>query len=286
MTTQLARGWKLLPITLGPQASCQPRFPRYERRRGSTRCRARRRYADPRSRARRGHQGRRVGHGAGHRAGQHPLVRPRGLRPHQHRVPRVGAGLPQRVDPADQGARLRLRRLLQRGSGIKMLDDARVNRPTAFVLPDQIWMARWDGGANTRRRTSAPTGGSRTRGSSSTRAGTTRPGAASRSTSTATTSTSAAARSPRRRPTAAASPSASPATPRSAAGRQRGAARRQVKALQCLLQEQASTPGVTGSSTPRPQGRQRLAGAPQAPGAAGWTRATGCRSSPPATPRC
>lgn len=27
--TQLARGWKLLPITLGPQASCSTRFPRY-----------------------------------------------------------------------------------------------------------------------------------------------------------------------------------------------------------------------------------------------------------------
>ena len=30
VSTQLARGWKLLPITLGPQASCQPRFPRYD----------------------------------------------------------------------------------------------------------------------------------------------------------------------------------------------------------------------------------------------------------------
>ncbi|MGA8847832.1 MAG: glycoside hydrolase domain-containing protein, partial [Nocardioides sp.] len=26
---QLQKGWRLLPITLGPQASCQPRFPRY-----------------------------------------------------------------------------------------------------------------------------------------------------------------------------------------------------------------------------------------------------------------
>ena len=35
------------------------------------------------------------------------------------------------------------------GSGILALDDARVNRPDAFVLPDQIWLARWDGKANT-----------------------------------------------------------------------------------------------------------------------------------------
>src|SRR3954451_22214382 len=27
--TQLANGWRLLPITMGPQASCNPRFPRY-----------------------------------------------------------------------------------------------------------------------------------------------------------------------------------------------------------------------------------------------------------------
>jgi peptidoglycan hydrolase-like protein with peptidoglycan-binding domain len=35
------------------------------------------------------------------------------------------------------------------GSGIRMLDDARVDEPTAYHLPDQIWIARWDGAANT-----------------------------------------------------------------------------------------------------------------------------------------
>ena len=35
------------------------------------------------------------------------------------------------------------------GSGIKSLDDARVLRPGTFTLPDQIWIARWDGQANT-----------------------------------------------------------------------------------------------------------------------------------------
>ncbi len=29
ITTQLQNGWRLLPITLGPQAPCNPRFPRY-----------------------------------------------------------------------------------------------------------------------------------------------------------------------------------------------------------------------------------------------------------------
>jgi hypothetical protein len=35
------------------------------------------------------------------------------------------------------------------GSGIKDLDDARVSRPTAFTLPDRIWIARWDGVSGT-----------------------------------------------------------------------------------------------------------------------------------------
>jgi len=29
ISTQLAKGWRLLPITLGPQANCNPSFPRY-----------------------------------------------------------------------------------------------------------------------------------------------------------------------------------------------------------------------------------------------------------------
>jgi hypothetical protein len=35
------------------------------------------------------------------------------------------------------------------GSGIWMLDEARIDDPTAYHLPDQIWIARWDGAANT-----------------------------------------------------------------------------------------------------------------------------------------
>src|SRR4051812_13562080 len=30
VSAQLSKGWRLLPITLGPQASCQPRYPRYQ----------------------------------------------------------------------------------------------------------------------------------------------------------------------------------------------------------------------------------------------------------------
>ena len=35
------------------------------------------------------------------------------------------------------------------GSGLKALDDARVERPGLIVLPDRIWIARWDGRADT-----------------------------------------------------------------------------------------------------------------------------------------
>jgi peptidoglycan hydrolase-like protein with peptidoglycan-binding domain len=35
------------------------------------------------------------------------------------------------------------------GSGIADLDNARVNRPGVYAMPDRIWIARWDGQANT-----------------------------------------------------------------------------------------------------------------------------------------
>ena len=59
----------------------------------------------------------RRGAGARDRAGQHAVVRPRGVRRHQHHVPGVLAVVPQRVDPAAARAGLRLRRLLQRRLG-------------------------------------------------------------------------------------------------------------------------------------------------------------------------
>ena len=120
VSTQLTNGWRLLPITLGPQASCQPRFPRY----GDDET------IDPRPGRdgnyapgpRPGQRG--GGHGGRHRrassgivAGQHALVRPRGLRPAQHQVPRVRAGVPERLDQPAARARLRLGGLLQRRLG-------------------------------------------------------------------------------------------------------------------------------------------------------------------------
>ena len=67
--TQLAKGWRLLPITLGPQASCQPRFPRYgDDFDDQPRARQHGSYADgPHQGARRGRQDRRRRAGARHR---------------------------------------------------------------------------------------------------------------------------------------------------------------------------------------------------------------------------
>ena len=133
----------------GPQASCNPRFPRYNddvtinpssaRNYRAARLQGRAEAADAVDAAQR----------AGHRRGQHALVRHGGLRHRQHRLPRVGAVVHVRLDAQAARARLRLRRLLQRRLGHQALDNARVNRPGAFTLPDRIWIARWDGDANT-----------------------------------------------------------------------------------------------------------------------------------------
>ncbi|CAA9407708.1 MAG: hypothetical protein AVDCRST_MAG06-2650, partial [uncultured Nocardioides sp.] len=81
----------------------------------------------------RGRQERRRRARARHRPRQHDLVRPRGLRPDQHRVPRVGAALHPRLDHPGDRARVRRRHVLQRLLGHQ---DAR-RRPRAAARPVQ-----------------------------------------------------------------------------------------------------------------------------------------------------
>ena len=149
--TQLRKGWRLLPITLGPQASCHPGFPRYgndptiDPTPGSNN-----RYAAARKQA---------------RAQAATSVRDAlalGLTP--------GSTLWYDLEGYDStNTRCRESALAflsawtwtlhdlgwvsgvysSAGSGIRDLDDARVRRPNAFVLPDAVWIARWDGVANT-----------------------------------------------------------------------------------------------------------------------------------------
>lgn len=148
---QLSKGWRLLPITLGPQASCNPRFPRY---------------------------------------GSDPVINPTPGPEHRYPRARrqaraeaektVAAATRLGIVPGStlwydlEGFDLANTRCRESslaflsaytvklhtldyvsgvyssaGSGIKMLDDARVNRPGAFTLPDAIWIARWDDAATT-----------------------------------------------------------------------------------------------------------------------------------------
>lgn len=149
--TQLRKGWRLLPITLGPQASCHPGFPRYD--------------DDPRINPRPGDRGR------------YPKARRMGKAEAGKTVEEAKRlGIVARstlwydlegFDITNTHCResalaflsawtKRLHELDYKsgvyssaGSGIKMLDDARVSRPNAFNLPDMIWIARWDGVPNT-----------------------------------------------------------------------------------------------------------------------------------------
>jgi hypothetical protein len=151
ITTQLRHGWKLLPITLGPQAPCNPRFPRY------------------------GHD--RVINNKPGKAGRFTKARKQGFAEAGKAVAAAaklgisaGSTLWYDLEGFDQTkARCTSASLAflsgwtrgihhltyvsgvysSAGSGIWALDQARMNDPTAYHLPDQIWIARWDGKANT-----------------------------------------------------------------------------------------------------------------------------------------
>ena len=151
VSTQLRKGWRLLPITLGPQASCHPSFPRYD-----------------------------DDHTISPRPGRH------GNYPRARKQARHWAGVTvqkaqnlgivkrstlwydlEGFDLSNTRCRESALAFLSAwttklhaldyvsgvyssaGSGIKMLDNVRVNRPGDFDLPDRIWIARWDGRANT-----------------------------------------------------------------------------------------------------------------------------------------
>jgi Domain of unknown function (DUF1906)/Putative peptidoglycan binding domain len=151
ISTQLHNGWRLLPITLGPQAPCNPRFPRY---------------------------------GKDHVIDNHPGSAGRFTKARRQGVAEAGKAVSaaQKLGLAEGSTlwydiegfdqtNLRCRRASlaflsgwtnglhglhfvsgvysSAGSGIWALDDARVNDPSAYHLPDRIWIARWDGKANT-----------------------------------------------------------------------------------------------------------------------------------------
>jgi Domain of unknown function (DUF1906)/Putative peptidoglycan binding domain len=152
VSKQQSAGWRLLPITLGPQASCHPSFPRY---RDDRTINPRPGDSGTYGRARR--QARREATEAVAAAQALGIVRKSTLW-----YDLEGFDVTQRHCRESAIAflsawttRIRAQGYVSgvyssAGSGIKMLDDARVNRPDEVVLPDRIWIARWDGRANTR----------------------------------------------------------------------------------------------------------------------------------------
>lgn len=151
VSKQLAKGWRLLPITLGPQASCQPRFPRY----GNDPTISPRTDAD-------GNYSIALQQGIDQATSSVAVAGSLGIIPGStlwydlegfninNRACRESAlsflsGWSQQIRALGYVSGV----YSSAGSGIKALDDARVNRPKKFALPDQIWIARWDGIANT-----------------------------------------------------------------------------------------------------------------------------------------
>ena len=148
---QLAKGWRLLPITLGPQASCQPRFPRYgddetiKPKPGSNG-----RYARARK------QGLAEGAKAVEAAQSLGIIKGSTL---WYDLEGFDSSNTRCRESALAFLSTWTRQLHKLGyvsgvyssasSGIAMLDNARMNRPGEFDLPDAIWIARWDGVANT-----------------------------------------------------------------------------------------------------------------------------------------
>ncbi|HEY3528708.1 MAG TPA: glycoside hydrolase domain-containing protein [Nocardioides sp.] len=150
ISTQLRKGWKLLPITLGPQAPCNPRFPRYGN--------------DPVISNDPGQYG---NFGKARRQGVREAGRAVGVA--QQLGISAGSTLWYDLEGFDQtntdcrkaslsflnGWTTGIHTLhyvsgvySSAGSGIWALDQARLNTPDKYALPDQIWIARWDGKAN------------------------------------------------------------------------------------------------------------------------------------------
>ena len=151
VSTQLRNGWRLLPITLGPQASCSTRFPRY----GNDET------INPRPGAN-GKYGRARAQGRAEAVKAVAAANALGIAPRSTLWYDIEGFDHSRTHCRESalgflsGWTFKLHELnyvsgvySSVGSGIKILDDARVNRPNAFSLPDMIWLARWDGMANT-----------------------------------------------------------------------------------------------------------------------------------------
>lgn len=149
VSTQLRNGWRLLPITLGPQASCSTRYPKYgddpKISADSTNW-----YAKAKA------QGKLEAERAVTAAKSLGIVPGSTLWYDLEAFDIANTHCRESAIRFVHAWTVRLHELgyvsgyySSAGSGIKMIDDARVNHPGVFTLPDYLWVARWDGVANT-----------------------------------------------------------------------------------------------------------------------------------------
>ncbi len=149
---QLSAGWRLMPITLGPQAACSTRYPRYGKNIDPT---INPSTANNYSAARA--QGRAEAKKAVSTAQRLGIVRGSTI------FYDLEAFDIRRSTSCTTSAKwfvhswtIQLHALgyasgfySSAASGIRMLDDARVTAGNKFALPDQLWIADWNGKANT-----------------------------------------------------------------------------------------------------------------------------------------
>jgi hypothetical protein len=145
---QLAGGWRLLPITLGPQASCTTRerylhqvrinpssSDGYARARSQGRAEARKTVAAVR----------RLGITRGSTLWYDiEAFATSGTRCRESALSFLSAWTRQLHDLHYVSGVYS-----SAASGIDMLDDARANRPGRYTMPDRVWIADWNGRANT-----------------------------------------------------------------------------------------------------------------------------------------
>ncbi len=149
VSTQLAKGWRLLPITLGPQASCNPRFPRYDDD-VKVNPKPRRNYRAARVQGR--HEAmdtvdvaQRLGIGPGSTLWYDMEAYDLGNTDCRESALAFTSAWTTKLHALGYVSGV----YSSAGSGIKALDDVRANRPGAWTLPDQVWIADWNGAANT-----------------------------------------------------------------------------------------------------------------------------------------
>lgn len=153
VSTQLANGWHLLPITLGPQASCQPRFPRYSQAVDPT-INPSKAYTYAAARAQAEAEAKTAVAAAtalGIVRGSTLFYDIEGFDLHHS----TGCTESAKWFLSTWSNTLHRNGYLSgvyssAGSGIAMVDQVRQAPPQGYVLPDLLWLARWNNKANTR----------------------------------------------------------------------------------------------------------------------------------------